>query len=108
MEFTLEDTVRYDFDRSFYWARILVRDEDGDEGKALIGAGVNYITDHLGLYSRANITDEHLAEWVSQAIAKLRREMPKIVPDHVYYYVDSFTPEGRDNGLKFLREEIVP
>lgn len=108
MEFTLEDTVRHDSGKDYYWARISVLDGEGNQGKALVGASANYICDHLGLYSGSDIKEEHLTEWISQVIAKLRRDMPEVKAGHIYYQVDSFTEDGVANGLEFLREEVAP
>lgn len=108
MEFSLEDGIHYDFDRSFYWARITTKDQEGNEGKALIGAGANYLADHFHVHSRADITDEHKNQWLEQAIERLRREMPGVRADMVYYQIDSFSPEGMQNGLHFLRTEVTP
>jgi|SRR3989344_4822418 len=108
MKLTPEE-VYYEVRRKFYWTRIHVVRDDGVEATVIVvGASRNFLKDYYRIPSNEDIREEHRIQWLEQALAEAHEELGDIQEGASYYKVYSMTAEGRENGLKFLKEEVVP
>ena len=107
MKLTPEE-VYYEVRRRFYWTRIHVVKDDGVEATIIVGTSRNFLKDYFKIPSGEGIGEEHKNQWLERAIAETHKELGDIEEGAAYYKVYSTTAEGRTNGLKFLKEEVVP
>ena len=71
---------------------------------AIIGAGRAYINDFFKIPSDKQLEEKHKKQWLERAFADLRKEFSTFEKGKVYRKVYAFSPEGKKNGLEFLKE----
>ncbi|MDP2655703.1 MAG: hypothetical protein Q8P17_04250 [bacterium] len=107
MQLTPEE-VYYEVPRKFYWTRIYAVKDDGSEATIVVGASRNFLNDYFRIPSGEGIREEHKNQWLERALADVDEKSESIEKGATHYKVYSMTEEGRANGLKFLREEVLP
>jgi len=99
------EKIRENFDRDLYWTRIYFELEDKKRvSKVVTCASREYILDS----NRINeVKDIHLNQWAEKVIKKWKSLGSEIFRKRIHYDVYANTPEGKINGLKFLKEKDI-
>ena len=101
------ENIHYDYERGFYWTRVHATFEDGTETIVLVGAGKNYLNDHFKIPSDQQLQDAHVDKWLQEALIHIAATVSD-ASQEVHYLVYSLSDEGKQNGHKFLMEEVIP
>ena len=107
MKITPEE-IHFEFNRNTYWTRIAAESDSGRKSTILVCAPRNCISDHYRIPTMAN-QDDAQRFFDEVVLADIRQEFEGGELDReVYYKVYSMTPEGQQNGMEFLQNEVTP
>jgi hypothetical protein len=98
----VREKIKENIDRDIYWTRIYFESEDKNrKSKVLACASWEYILDSNRI---KEIKDIHIDNWREIVIKKWESLGDDIFNEEVHYDVYANTPEGKINGLEFLKE----
>lgn len=97
--------LREDFSRDTYWTRIYFSSDDEKRRSViLVCASEEYLED---LFKVNKLTKIQLEEWLKKVIEKWEGLGENVLNKKVHYDVYANTPDGEQNGLVFLINEIL-
>jgi hypothetical protein len=100
------EKIKEDFKRDTYWLRVyFISDDESRKSTLLVCSSREYLWDLFGARKPEEVK---MNQWLAEVIKKWESLGDTIFNSPVQYDVYANTLEGKKNGLKFLKEEIVP
>lgn len=99
-------TLRYDFTRDTYWAKVDIKSDKDNKKKTSVYlcASYEYLWENLGV---KDLEDNTLKAWFSNIVNEWKNKGEVIFNKQEHLDIRSVTMDGYKNGLAFLKTEII-
>ncbi|MCK9445274.1 hypothetical protein M0Q50_00090 [bacterium] len=101
----LQEKIKNDDLRDTYWTRVYISSNDeSQKTKLLICVSHEYI---FSLFNTTELDEAKINQWFEGVIKKWELQEETIFNKEINFDIYANTLEGRERGLKFLKENVL-